>query len=104
MNPVTRAGLCGAALALALAAAVPRSVAAQEAPLVAASKSMQENLAALSGKAVTLHLANGHTLAGKVAEVGEAHLRLAELSGKEYFDALVRIDAIVALEVRARGG
>ena len=72
--------------------------------MVDAMKSMEDNLVGLAGKSVTLHLSNGSTITGKVAEVSKQHVRIAEISGKEYFDALVRVDAIVALETRARGG
>ncbi|MBD8527246.1 hypothetical protein [Pseudomarimonas arenosa] len=89
---------------MSLALMAPLQAEAKETPVVDALKSMEDNLAALSGKSVSLHLSNGHTVSGKVAEVGAQHVRIAEISGKEYFDALVRIDSIVALEVRARGG
>ncbi len=52
---------------------------------------------------VTLHLRSGTTLTGRVAEVGDHHVVIAELAGKELFDALVRTDEIAAIEVRVRG-
>lgn len=92
------------ALSLSCLLAPPAGAQTKETPVVDALKSIEDNLAALAGKSVTLHLANGTTLSGKVAEVGAQQVRIAEISGKEYFDALVRIDAIIAVEVRARGG
>lgn len=99
-----RSSVMAITLCLVSAMAVPALAATGEKPVVDAMKSMEDNLVALAGKTVTLHLSNGSTLTGKVAEVSKHHLRVAEISGKEYFDALVRVDAIVALEVRARGG
>lgn len=67
-----------------------------------ARKSMADNLGPLAGQVVTLHLASGESLSGKVEAVGPEAVHLGALTGKEYFDALVRLDGIVAIEVRMR--
>ena len=51
---------------------------------------------------VGVHLRGGPTLSGKVGSVGDNHVALVELTGKEFFDALIRLDDIAALEVRVR--
>jgi hypothetical protein len=53
-------------------------------------------------KPVTVVLKGGHSYSGKVGQVGDHHVLLSELSGKEFFDALVAIDEIAAIEVRVR--
>jgi hypothetical protein len=55
-----------------------------------------------AGKPVELQLRNGHSYAGKIGEVGDHTVLVKELRGKEFFDALVRLDDIVAVEVRVR--
>jgi hypothetical protein len=59
-------------------------------------------LAKHQGKMVTLRLTSGDELAGKLTAVGEQLVHLAELSGREFFDAAVPPDAIVAVIVRTR--
>ena len=57
----------------------------------------------LSGKRVTLHLRGGDAeLTGKLAVVGENTVQLSQLANKEFFDAIVAIDTIAAVEVRVR--
>ena len=63
--------------------------------------SMTDNLSALSGKTVSVHLASGTSLSGIVGNVGDHHLHLKELVGKEFYDALVCVKQIEAIEVRA---
>ena len=67
--------------------------------------SMADNLRALSAakKPVTVVLRGGEkAYTAKIGEVGDHYVLLAELSGKEFYDALVAIDEIAAVEVRAR--
>jgi hypothetical protein len=55
-----------------------------------------------SGKNVTLVLVSGTELTGKVDNVGNNTVRLTELSGKDYFDAVVDLDDVSAVVFRAR--
>jgi len=64
--------------------------------------SMMENLAALKGKSVTLTLSSGQTITGIVSDVKGNLLHLAKLSQKEFYDALVAIDHITAIETKVR--
>lgn len=54
------------------------------------------------GKSVTLKLDSGEELLGIVREVGINMVYLAELKGKEFYDALIRIDRISAVIVKVR--
>jgi hypothetical protein len=59
----------------------------------------------LEGKPVRLRLAGGgDEIAGKLVKVGANLAYLSELSGREFFDAVIRIDQIAAvvLQVRSR--
>ncbi|MGA2939027.1 MAG: hypothetical protein ABSF52_18295 [Syntrophobacteraceae bacterium] len=64
--------------------------------------SMMENLVGLKGKSVTLTLSSGQTITGIVSEVKGNLLHLAKISQKEFYDALVAIDHITAIEVKVR--
>jgi hypothetical protein len=64
--------------------------------------SMGENLKALAGKKVNVTLASGSTFTGIVKAVGKDFLHLEKLEGKEYFDALIRLAEISAIDARFR--
>ncbi|HXG22333.1 MAG TPA: hypothetical protein VNN62_25095 [Methylomirabilota bacterium] len=86
---------------LALLMTVP--IVAEDQPLtVQGSQTMRENLQKKVGVKVTLQLSSGQELSGKVAEVGENVAHLSELTGKEFYDAVVWVDHISALVVRVR--
>jgi hypothetical protein len=61
-----------------------------------------EALKSRVGKTVTLHLASGTSISGSIGEVRDHEVILKSLSGREFSDALVRIDVIEAVETRAR--
>lgn len=52
---------------------------------------------------VSVHMRSGQTFSGKGAGVGDHHVLIAELTEREFYDALIRIEDISAIEVRARG-
>jgi ferredoxin-fold anticodon binding domain-containing protein len=54
------------------------------------------------GKRVALKLVGGGEVEGMAKKVGPDVVHLAELSGKEFFDAVVRIDQISAVIVRVK--
>ena len=64
--------------------------------------SMMENLSVLSGQDVMITLDSGTVLAGKVKSVGAHLVHLEKIKGKEFFDALIRIENIQAIEARFR--
>lgn len=55
-----------------------------------------------SGEKVELGLRNGQTYAGVLGLIGDQLVLIQQLRGKEFYDALVRIDDISSLEVRVR--
>jgi hypothetical protein len=54
-----------------------------------------------TGQSVELRLKSGEKIAGKVAKVGEKAIQLVEISGQEFFEALVLIDDVSVVVVRA---
>jgi hypothetical protein len=79
------------------------STAAAESPLNA-NATMHDNLLAAMAtkKPVTVVLKNGQTYRAPIGSVGDHLIVLTGPSQKEFFDVLVVVDEIVAIEVRAR--
>jgi len=80
----------------------PPQLRAEEIASYTINASMADNLKAFTGKNVNVTLDSGTSLAGYVKEVGPELLHLEKLSGKEYYDALIRIDDISAIDTRFR--
>jgi hypothetical protein len=74
----------------------------KDAAQLSAAMSLTDNLSALTGKAVTIHFAGGQSMTGIVKEVKNGVLHLEKLSQKEFYDGLVSIDKIAAIETRVR--
>jgi len=83
-------------------AAEARTTVAVEGVKFDVSLSMKDNLKSYVGKDVVVHLRSGKTLQGYVKSVGNDFVHLEKLMGKEFYDALVRIDDISAIEVKFR--
>jgi len=66
------------------------------------SSSLADNLKSLIGKKVSITLDSGKTLTGLVKEVGNHLMHLEKLDGNEYFDALIRLENISAIDTRFR--
>jgi len=64
--------------------------------------SLADNLVALTGKTVTIYFAGGQSMTGIVKEAKGGLLHLAKLSQKEFYDGMVSIDKIAAIETRVR--
>jgi hypothetical protein len=94
MRPLTAAL---AAALLCFAAAAP----AQEAK-IGGNDSIESVVAAHKGKRVTLRLRSGQELTGVVRDATKDLAVLGELSGREFFDAVVDLDAVEAVIVRTR--
>ncbi len=73
-------------------------LAEEEAP----GDAIHEALKSRSGKAATVMLSSGKELTGKVDDVTEDSVRLRELSGKEFFDAVIDLNRIEAVIFRVR--
>ncbi len=74
---------------------------AQELTITAAD-SAQSVLAAQKGKRVTVRTRSGQELSGIVREVNPRVVVIAALGGREYFDAVVALDAVEAVLVRTK--
>lgn len=65
-------------------------------------EALAKTLKEREGKLTTVVLASGSELSGKVASVGNGSVKLTELSGKEFFDAVIDLDHVQAVVFRAR--
>ncbi len=87
-------------LTLVLAAG---TAAAEEAGFtVEPGASVRDVLAKQTGQSVTLRLKGGEEIGGKVKLVGNELVHLTQLTGRDFYDAAVRLDAVEAVIVRAR--
>ena len=66
------------------------------------SASMGDNLKSLYGKRVYVTLNSGKSFTGLVKKAGEHLVHIEKLVGKEYFDALIRIEDISAIDTMFR--
>jgi small nuclear ribonucleoprotein (snRNP)-like protein len=66
------------------------------------NSALSDNLKSLVGKKVSVTIASGKTITGFVKEVGIHLIHLEKLEGKDYFDALIRIENISAIEAMFR--
>ncbi|MCW8963466.1 MAG: hypothetical protein OQL16_06680 [Gammaproteobacteria bacterium] len=64
--------------------------------------SMSQNLMSFMGKKVHVTLDSGKVISGTVKDVGDHFLHLEKLDGREYYDALIRIEDIGAFDSRFR--
>ncbi len=64
--------------------------------------SLVDNLNIYLGKDVLVHLRSGKTFQGYVKSVGNGLLHLERLAGRDFYDALVRIEDISAIEAKFR--
>jgi hypothetical protein len=55
------------------------------------------------GKRVSIRLDAGEEIEGTVSKVGDNLVHISKLSKRDFYDALVRIDKINAVIVKARG-
>ncbi|MDG4551578.1 MAG: hypothetical protein P9F19_05740 [Candidatus Contendobacter sp.] len=79
------------------------SVAATAEPLVLGQDdTIGKVLAAQKGKKVTIRLGSGEDLSGTVKEVTGSLVQLSELSGKEFYDAVIALEGIKAVIVRVK--
>lgn len=111
MKKLAMIGSAGLAVALLLTvtalmlpqqAQAGRNVVALEGVSYNAQASLADNLKALMGKNVQVCLASGETFTGLVKVVGTQLLHLEKLEGKEYFDALIKVEDISAISTRFR--
>ncbi|MFC1885007.1 DUF6897 domain-containing protein [Thermodesulfobacteriota bacterium] len=66
------------------------------------SFSLADNLKMYMGKNIIVHLKSGKSFQGLVKAIGNNMLHLEKLTGKDFYDALIRIDEISAIEAKFR--
>ena len=77
---------------------------AETASALNVAESMGDNLRRIAAakKPVEVVLRSGKSYKGKLGTVGDHSVVITEIVSREFYDALVLIDEIVAVEVRAR--
>ncbi len=63
----------------------------------------EDNLRMYIGRRVNVTLATGQSMSGKVKDVKNGLLHLEKISSRNYFDALIKIKNISAMDARFRG-
>ena len=93
-----------AALALAVGAPAQQPPAGDERKMVFEEQdTMASVLKRLEGRPVRLRMAGSATeVHGKLQKVGKELAHLSDLTGREFFDAVVRIDQVAAVSVPVR--
>ena len=67
-----------------------------------ANDSVQTVLAAQKGARITVRLRSGQEFAGVMREVNSRVLQLGTLGGKEFFDAVIPLEAVEAVFFRVK--
>ena len=91
----------GLAVAIALLAS-QGLVAAQDRIELQPPAGIKEILTEFTGKRVSVTLDSGAELGGIITKVGDQLVHMSRLTGKEYFDAVIRIDKISSVTIRTR--
>ncbi len=86
----------------AVAQTQPKKPAALEGAKFDTGASLVDNLNTYLGKDILVHLRSGKTFQGYVKSVGNGLLHLERLAGRDFYDALVRIEDISAIEAKFR--
>jgi len=66
------------------------------------SKNLQVLKNLRSNPRLFVHLSNGNELSGKLGAIGSSSFVIQELSGKDFYDALVSNQSVVSIEVQMR--
>ena len=93
---------CSVLLMLPAEVAAKAKVVAIEGMSYNVNSSMADNLKSLIGKKVYVTLDSGKTFAGFVKEVGNHLIHLEKLDSKDYFNALILIENISAIDAKFR--
>jgi hypothetical protein len=66
------------------------------------AESLIDNLKTYVGKDVIVHLRSGKTFQGYLKSIGNGVLHLEKLAGRDFYDALIRMEDISAFEAKFR--
>ena len=94
-----RKAICAALFTAAFACA---SVASGAEVKLGANDTLQSVLAAQKGSRITVRLRSGQEFAGVVRESNSRVVQLGALGGKEFFDAVIPLDAVEAVFFRTK--
>jgi prefoldin subunit 5 len=75
----------------------------QKYELKTAAATVKDVLAENMGKRVIVRMDTGDNLEGTVSKVGDSLVHISKISGKDFYDAVVRIDKISAVLFKVRG-
>lgn len=89
-------------LIAAVLGAMTGVVAMAEPLVLGQDDTVEKVLTAQKGRKVTIRLGSGEDLSGTVQEVNGSLVRLSELSGKEFYDAVIATKSIAAVIIRAK--
>lgn len=89
-------------LLVAIAACLFVAHASAQGVTVAPNDSITSIVAAQKGKRVTLRLRSGQELTGLLRQSTDRLVVVGELTGKEFFDAVVPMEAIEAVIIRTK--
>jgi len=71
--------------------------------LKSATATVKDVLSENIGKRVIVRMDTGDNLEGTVSKVGDSLVHFSKITGKDYYDAVVRIDKINAVTFKVRG-
>jgi hypothetical protein len=102
MKTIARIAAVGVlAAALSLGAAGPGY--AQDKPGLGTTGSIADALGKLGdGRDVEIVLTNGKSYRGKLGSVGKDTVLVTQIAGKEFYDVLIALDEVAAVELRVR--
>lgn len=86
-----------------MAAMVPGLGAEEQHYELRSSATVKDVLMEQTGKHVIVRLEDGESVEGTVGRVGESVVHITKLSGRDFYDAVVRIDRISAVIFKVRG-
>ena len=89
-------------LALALTLLAGPMLHAEDAAATKIVPDISQALAGFNGKVVELRLKSGDKIGGTVVGVGVSSVQLSQLTGAEFFEAVVGLDSISAVVVRSK--
>lgn len=75
---------------------------AEEKKIKATMTTIKDNLQLHLGKRVELILESGQKISGTVARIGDHVVHIEKITGKEFYDAVLKIGTIDAVVFRAR--
>jgi hypothetical protein len=97
--------LCAAVLVASCTALYVPGVSAEEQKyeLKSAAATIKDVLAENINKRVVLRMEAGENLEGTIAKVGDSVVHISKISGRDFYDAVVRVDKISAVLFKVRG-